>query len=323
MRPEDDYTHPVGPETHFNESMYVHFHDPTAGLGGFARMANRPNEGRGEVTLCLYLPDGSLAFRYARPEVTSNERFDSAGMTFEVRVPMQHLAVSYAGPIALVADPSRMDDPKAALTAAPTVESALRLDVRAQAPEYAHTFDTDEGSFAPNHYEQFVTAHGVLTLDGRETELHGFGLRDHSWGPRLWQTPWFYRWIHGCGDGFGFMGAYFGSPGGGAVSGGVVWDGQASHEVDAVEITTERDGRDEQTRIGAVLRSGGREWTVRGQARSTVPLRNRRVGEDGVLGVTRIAESLMSWTTEDGRRLLGMAEYLDQMRDGRPVGLEV
>ena len=27
--PEDDYTHPLGPEPHFNESMYFNFFDRT------------------------------------------------------------------------------------------------------------------------------------------------------------------------------------------------------------------------------------------------------------------------------------------------------
>lgn len=154
MRPEDDYTHPVGPEPHFNESMYVHFNDPVARLGGFLRIANRPNEGRGEVTVCLFLPDGSLGFSYARPEVTSNEAFDSAGMAFRVREPLRHLDVSYAGPLTLVADPAAMDDPRTALGGSPTVEAVVELAVHGIAPVFDHSFDTDGGSFAPNHYEQ-------------------------------------------------------------------------------------------------------------------------------------------------------------------------
>ncbi|ALL79385.1 hypothetical protein AD006_29330 (plasmid) [Pseudonocardia sp. EC080610-09] len=323
MRPEDDYTHPVGTEPTFNESMYVHFNDPTVGMAGFVRMANRPNEGRGEVTVCLYLPDGGVAFRYVRPEGTSNERFAAAGMELTVREPMHHLDVDYTGQVSLVADPSAMDDPRAALGRAPSADCLLRLDVRAVAPEYDHSFDTDEGSFAPNHYEQFVTVTGRIVLDGRETMVRGFGLRDHSWGPRSWQAPWFYRWVHGCGEGVGFMGAYFGSPGGTALTGGVVWDGKNSHALDDVVITTERDARDEQTAISVVLSSGARQWKVRGRAAVTVPLRNRRAGDDGDFAVTRIAESLMSWTLDDGRTINGMAEYLDQMRDGRPVGLSV
>ncbi|MFC5995000.1 hypothetical protein ACFQE5_12340 [Pseudonocardia hispaniensis] len=323
MRPEDDYTHPVGPEPNFNESMYFHFHDPEARLGGFVRMANRPNEGRGEVTVCLFLPDGSLGFFFARPEVTSNEAFEGAGMAFRVREPFRHIDISYSGPISVVADPAAMDDPKLALGGSPRVDCTVELAIRGMAPAFDHSFDTEEGSFAPNHYEQLLSAEGRVVVDGTETALRGFGLRDHSWGPRYWQTPWFYRWVHGATDGFGFMGAWFGRPDGSSIRGGFVWDGETLHEVDGLDIVTERDDRDEQAGIAVVLRCARREWKVQGRALATVPLRNRRDDGSGTLSVTRIVESLMVWTLHDGRTLHGMSEYLDQILHGRPVGLEV
>lgn len=318
MRPEDDYPHPVGPEPHFNESMYVHFHDRAARIGGFVRLANRPNEGRGERTVCLYLPDGRLGFAYARPEVRSNDAFDAAGLRLTVREPLRRLDVAFSGPVSVLDDPARMDDPGTALRAGPSADCALSLDVRGLAPVYDHSFDTDEGSFAPNHYEQLLAVTGELRLGDTVTPIAGHGLRDHSWGPRHWQAPWFYRWVHGCAEGFGFMGAWFGRPDGSAVRGGFVWDGNRVHEVTDLTLATERDHRHEQTGVTAVLRGEEREWTVRGTAGGTVPLRNRRDGR-----TTRIVESLMTWTLPDGRELGGMAEYLDQVVDGRPVGLAV
>ncbi|WP_433709321.1 hypothetical protein ACQP2U_22680 [Nocardia sp. CA-084685] len=50
---------------------------------------------------------------------------------------------------------------------------------------------------------------GAITVDGTVFEIAGAGLRDHSWGPRSWQAPWFYRWLHGSSPQFGFMGAFF------------------------------------------------------------------------------------------------------------------
>ncbi len=66
---QDDYTHVVGPEHNFNESMYFEFHDPATGLGGFLRLANRPNEGIGGAH-GLPLPSGwgrSVSDSIARP----------------------------------------------------------------------------------------------------------------------------------------------------------------------------------------------------------------------------------------------------------------
>ena len=35
-------------------------------------------------------------------------------------------------------------------------------------------------------------------MNGQRFDLdRAFGLRDHSWGPRFWQSPWWYRWLTG------------------------------------------------------------------------------------------------------------------------------
>ena len=53
LTPEDDYTHPVGPETNFNESVYFNFFDPAQQRGGFLRIGNRANEGYAEMTVIV------------------------------------------------------------------------------------------------------------------------------------------------------------------------------------------------------------------------------------------------------------------------------
>ena len=32
-------------------------------------------------------------------------------------------------------------------------------------------------------------------MGDEEWAIDGYGLRDHSWGPRFWQAPWYYRWL--------------------------------------------------------------------------------------------------------------------------------
>jgi hypothetical protein len=38
--------------------------------------------------------------------------------------------------------------------------------------------------------------------------------------------------------------------------------------------------------------------------------------------VTRISEGMTRWTLDDGRVGYGLSEYLDQIVDGKPVGLD-
>src|SRR4029077_7362186 len=107
LDPIDEYLHELGPEPTFNESMYFNIYDPGPRVGGFFRLGNRANEGTGEMTACLYLPDGrgaapcpllpggGVAFMFRRPEVRSNDAFDAAGMRFGVVEPFKELTVDY------------------------------------------------------------------------------------------------------------------------------------------------------------------------------------------------------------------------------------
>ena len=88
IQAQDDYTHPLGPEDNFNESMYFNFFDHARGYGGFLRCGNRANEGYAEVTLCLFLPGGEVLFNYQRPKITSNKAMDAGGLRFEVLEPL-------------------------------------------------------------------------------------------------------------------------------------------------------------------------------------------------------------------------------------------
>ncbi|MEZ5298262.1 MAG: hypothetical protein R2697_18920 [Ilumatobacteraceae bacterium] len=63
-------------------------------------------------------------------------------------------------------------------------------------------------------------------------------------------------------------------------------------------------------------------YRVTGEVLSLIPLRNRRTAPDGTELLTRITEAMTRYEC-DGRRGIGMSEYLDQIVDGRPVGPDV
>ena len=67
----DERSHPLGTASNWNESRYVDFWDAKQRVGGWFRIGNRPNEGHGEVSACVYLPDGSLAFWFERAKITA------------------------------------------------------------------------------------------------------------------------------------------------------------------------------------------------------------------------------------------------------------
>ncbi len=328
LEPRDEYMHDLGPEPNFNESMYFNVFDPSTMTGGFFRLGNRPNEGRGEMTACIYLADTRIAFMFQRPKVTTNDAFDAGGMSFGVVEPFRQLTVRYDGPVVLLDDPLQMADPRAAFTSNPHVPCTVDLTYRGTAPMFGGEPEVPSEApgeeFARGHYEQLVGATGSITVDGERTAIDGFGLRDHSWGPRSWQAPWYYRWLTAnFGPDLGFMGSRIARRTSGGVRSGFLWDDGELHLCTDCRIRTEWTGDDTYHRTVEVeLTAGDRRRAARGEVRSLIPLRNRRQDHDGAELVTRISEGLTKWTLEDGRVGYGLSEYLDQIVDGRPVGID-
>jgi hypothetical protein len=324
LDPIDEYTHELGPEPTFNESMYFNLYDAKADWGGFFRIGNRPNEGTGEMTVCLYLPDGRVAFMFQRPEVRDNSAFNSAGLRFDVVEPFEHLTVTYRGKVVVLDDPLVLRDPRVAFREHPWVDAEAQLtfmrvsDMFGGEPEVSDEREGEE--FAKGHYEQLVRGTGTVRVGEHTWTVDGHGLRDHSWGPRTWQAPWYYRWLTAnIGPDAGFMLSRIARPDRDGSRNGFVWDEGRLWLCDQATIATEWDTDHHQRRITATLGSshhGGRTWTIEGEVLRVVPLRNRRDGR-----VTRIAEGLTRWTLDGTRVGYGWSEYLDQIVDDVPVGL--
>src|ERR1700738_3355964 len=127
LEPQDEYLHPPGPEGNFNESMYFNVYDPSKRIGGFLRLGNRANEGYAEMTVCLYLPDGRVAFMFQRPGISANDAFDAGGLNFEVIHPFEELEASYRGRVVLLDNPLEMAEPREAFTSNPHVDCSVQL----------------------------------------------------------------------------------------------------------------------------------------------------------------------------------------------------
>ncbi len=322
LRPEDEYAHAPGPEPTFNESVYCNVYDPDRRIGGFFRLGNRVNEGHAEQTVCLFLPDGRVGFTFDRPPIASNDAFDAGGLRFEVVEPFATVQVGYAGTVILLEDPLAMTDPKRVYREHEAVACQIDLQLPGVSsmyggePDMPHEPPGEE--FARAHFEQLVAGTGTITVADQEWPVRGNGLRGHSWGPRSWQAPWYHRWLTAnLGDGFGFMGSRLGRRDGPGTGGGFVWDGDALHLCDRCEIsTTWTDAGWYHRTVEVHLGAGEREWHVAGRVLNLIPLRHRREGR-----TTRICEGLTEWELEDGRLGYGLSEYLDQIIDGRPVGV--
>lgn len=310
LQPEDDYTHTLGPEENFNESVYFNFFDRSHNRGGFIRLGNRANEGYAEMTVIVYNPDGSALFNYKKPEISSNDGWNAGGARVEVVEPGYELRTVYDGSALFMADPRDMKDPGSAFKRNPFRKMLLDLTHQGVGPMYGHVGSPDDDNdFARAHYEQHMRISGTLRIDDEaEVEIHGHGLRDHSWGPRYWQSIRSYRWITGnYGDDMGMVLSIVGDR-----RGGMFHKGEQFLRVTDISLDTdyEEGTRFHRGLTADVTLENGDRHRIEGKVKGFIPLRNRRSEQ-----VTYIGEGMTEYTLDGERVGYGLSEYLDQPGD--------
>ena len=185
LDPEDEYCHEPEAASNYNESMYFNIYDGDQKVGGWFRMGNRVNEGYAEMTVCLYLPDGQIAFAYGKPQITHNKEMKAGGLEIKVVEPFKRLDVTYEGKVLAMTTPHDMADPAKAFRSHPRVEAKVDLQYRGISPMYGgETVNADgsplkldsEKSFARAHYEQHMAATGTISVGDETWQISGYGL---------------------------------------------------------------------------------------------------------------------------------------------------
>jgi hypothetical protein len=308
----DEKTHGPSSEIDFNESMYLNYFDENKRIGGFLRVANRPNEGFAEVTNATFLADGSVLFSYQKPAIKGNQTFGAGGLKFIVIQPFEKLDLSYEGKVFHFSNPGILKDPKKAYTTSPQLDFQIHLGVTGLG-EIHDNVDRkskalEEVNYWKEHFEQIIGVEGEIRYGNALHSLKGLGLRDHSWGPRTWQSPKYYRFLSAVFDeqtGFGLMVL---ATAGLLSKKGFLSTRNGVFDLTDINIETDYAGPDNtHNLIHLELTTADRVFRIEGRVMSLLPLRNRKEGR-----MVRIAEGMTEWKW-NGALGYGLSEYLDHI----------
>ncbi len=330
IAPEHEFRHAPDEDPSYNESVYYNFASLDSGVVGWLRIAVQPNRPAGQATALVFLPDGDTLLDFKRVTETDAATLAVGPIALEVLEPHHRQRLTFDGPASVFADPRVLSDPGPAFRAAPKADVHIDLTVTGNGDSFGASGEEKanilEETMALGHYEQLVLLSGTIRVGDREYPINGGGLRDHSWGPRDWAGPLYYRWISAAfDDGLAIMGLQVARPDGtftwraAIASGGVASEAQLSDV--AVDWTEDGFVRT----LSCQVKSQHGELTLAGTARQPerfVPLRHHRQEEEGTsAGLVRIGYSAYEFTLDDGRTGLGIIEVLDRMVDGVPISM--
>ncbi|TDB98176.1 hypothetical protein [Actinomadura sp. 7K534] len=328
IEPHHEYRHRADDDPAYNESTYYNFACPESGVVGWLRVAIQENRPAAQAGVMLFLP-GEALFDYRRLSAAAPRGLTAGDLAFEIVEPLRRQRLAFDGRLASFADPRVLTTPSAAFREAPRRNVRIELDVRGHGPPFGTNGDDPanyvEESMALGHFEQFIAVRGTVTVDGRRVEVDGRGLRDHSWGPRDWAGPHWYRWaIANLDDGTQVMALIVARRSGGTTrEAALVKDGALTEAgLRDVRVRWTGDGFGEEVVIALSTPDG--PVTLTATARTPhrfFPLRHHRRDDGGAALDTRIGYSAYEFRTDDGRTGLGVVEILDQLVDGLPLGM--
>jgi hypothetical protein len=306
---EHEVVQPRGDHESHNDSVYFNFAaPPDCGIvGGVVRIGLRPNEGYSEASLVMPRRDGGVVFHYKRSPLTADDHpagaseWNSGAMTLAATDATRRWRLTYAGDEArLVADPRAFgDDPGGTWRSSESLRCGFDFEWNADFPVHVLSPEgdlmpgDDEIAYGKNHYEQFGQVSGDLRLGDETWTLKAApAFRDHSWGPRIWESAPNQDFVTAyLDDGRRIVAVANRTDAGETMHGVLFAPGDIRPtQLDGYELRTSYAGEAEaHGPIGWRFEAGGQTVEVEGEVEGFMPL---RVGKDAVrIGQTLIALS--------------------------------
>jgi hypothetical protein len=302
-----DVIQPLGLHEPHNDSVYFNFVGPLdAGIaGGVIRIGLRPNEGYSEASVVIPIVGAGTLFHYKRSPLqpdgvpVGTPVWSSGPLRIESLEPTRRWRLRYDGDEArIVADTTAFaQEPGVTWRASETTPVAFDFDWQADFPVHVLSTDgsllpdqeSDDVVYGKNHLEQFGSLTGTLRVGERSWEISAApGFRDHSWGPRVWESAPDQDFVTVYLDD-GRRVATIANRIDGSESFHGIWfepGDLTPTSIDRYELRTRYAGGPQAEAVGWTFGAGGREIRVDGDVVGFLPL---RVGKHPV----RIAQTLL------------------------------
>jgi len=173
-------------ELDWNESYYFNFFDAGNGTTAFMRIGNKPN--RDEKSVFLFVMNRKGVFGIRNTEHCDDRHTECSGLRFEDRG--DFWKIEYKGPLF---DMSKDPAP---------IMSSLDIQWRPVNPVMDYHDCVDErgaalsAKTASEHFEQFGTATGTVSIGDDVIAIDATGERDKSEGVRDWGSPKMWMWLN-------------------------------------------------------------------------------------------------------------------------------
>ncbi|PQM45360.1 DUF7064 domain-containing protein [Mycobacterium talmoniae] len=179
---DDEGSHDTGTDApDWQESVFVHWYDRQAGVGGVSRIGHEPNR-----------PGGGTSALQCFVATADGVRFRRNDYQLPLEPPVAERAFRAGGSSWLV-DQGR---PQLVIDE-PGVTADLVMDNFYPLTDFFPPTSSMAQDFAADHYETSGRIRGSVRIDGRSYDVDGMYHRDHSWGLRKTMTLKSHRWISG------------------------------------------------------------------------------------------------------------------------------
>ncbi|WP_375500704.1 hypothetical protein [uncultured Jatrophihabitans sp.] len=173
----------------FSENFWFVGYDHASGVGHYLHLGADPRDfSTWTEQLVIVVGTEQFYFHWDQGTERAPDRVAGPRMVLQNIEPFRTWKLTYDGPAA----PSTLTELKAgpiSKTIDQTATVSLDLDVETVAPTFlaaagGQHATPHEGQAFSSHYEQMYRVNGTITVAGHTHVIGGFGLRDHSRGPR-------------------------------------------------------------------------------------------------------------------------------------------